>query len=137
MAVRGSKDKTGLVLTFTPGVWGVFLRGTQNGEFDAIWLPSWLEGTSCVCDCMSSRGSFTEGRLAHRIAIEVGCRAQPAPWQAQLRAWMAMVWGSPTCVLQRSAGDPMHLGPGRTAAFIRQVLNAGSYVVCHDTLYIW
>jgi hypothetical protein len=28
----------------------------------------------------------------------------------------------------------MHLGPDRTAAFIRQVLDAGSYVVCHDTL---
>lgn len=28
----------------------------------------------------------------------------------------------------------MHLGPERTTAFIRQVLNAGSYVVCHDTL---
>ena len=28
----------------------------------------------------------------------------------------------------------MHLGPERTAAFIRQVLAAGSYVVCHDTL---
>ena len=28
----------------------------------------------------------------------------------------------------------MHLGPERTAAFIRQVLGAGSYVVCHETL---
>jgi hypothetical protein len=37
-----------------------------------------------------------------------------------------------TCILRR--GDPMHLGPERTAAFIRQVLDAGSYVVCHDTL---
>src|SRR6185437_16047846 len=31
-------------------------------------------------------------------------------------------------------GDPMHLGPERTAEFIRQVLDAGSYIVCHDTL---
>ena len=38
----------------------------------------------------------------------------------------------PTCILR--PGDPMHLGPERTAAFIRQVLDAGSYVVCHDTL---
>ena len=38
----------------------------------------------------------------------------------------------PTCILR--AGDPMHLGPDRTAAFIRHVLDAGSYVVCHDTL---
>ena len=38
----------------------------------------------------------------------------------------------PTCILR--PGDPMHLGPDRTAAFIRQVLDAGSYVVCHDTL---
>jgi hypothetical protein len=38
----------------------------------------------------------------------------------------------PTCILR--AGDPMHLGPERTAAFIRQVLDVGSYVVCHDTL---
>jgi len=28
----------------------------------------------------------------------------------------------------------MYLGPERTAAFIRQVLAAGSYVVCHQTL---
>jgi hypothetical protein len=28
----------------------------------------------------------------------------------------------------------MHLGRERTAAFIRQVLDAGSYVVCHQTL---
>jgi hypothetical protein len=28
----------------------------------------------------------------------------------------------------------MYLGPERTAAFIRQVLDAGSYVVCHQTL---
>ena len=38
----------------------------------------------------------------------------------------------PTCILR--PGDPMHLGPERTTAFIRQVLDAGSYVVCHDTL---
>jgi hypothetical protein len=38
----------------------------------------------------------------------------------------------PTCILR--PGDPMYLGPERTAAFIRQVLDAGSYVVCHDTL---
>jgi hypothetical protein len=37
-----------------------------------------------------------------------------------------------TCILR--PGDLMHLGPGRTAAFIRQVLDNGSYVVCHDTL---
>jgi hypothetical protein len=37
-----------------------------------------------------------------------------------------------TCILH--PGDLMHLGPGRTAAFIRQVLDAGSYVVCHATL---
>ena len=37
-----------------------------------------------------------------------------------------------TCIL--SPGDPMHLGPERTAAFIRQVLAERSYVVCHDTL---
>ena len=38
----------------------------------------------------------------------------------------------PTCILR--GGDPMYLGPDRTAAFLRQVLDAGSYVVCHDTL---
>jgi hypothetical protein len=38
----------------------------------------------------------------------------------------------PTCILR--AGDPMHLGPDRTAAFVRHVLDADSYVVCHDTL---
>jgi len=37
-----------------------------------------------------------------------------------------------TCIL--SPGDPMHLGPERTAAFIRQVLAERSYVPCHDTL---
>jgi hypothetical protein len=36
--------------------------------------------------------------------------------------------------LYPAPGDPMHLGPGRTAAFIWQVLDADSYVVCHDTL---
>jgi hypothetical protein len=38
----------------------------------------------------------------------------------------------PTCILR--PGDPMHLGAGRTAAFIRHALDAGSYVVCHETL---
>jgi hypothetical protein len=28
----------------------------------------------------------------------------------------------------------MHLGPERTAAFIRHALDAGFYVVCHETL---
>jgi hypothetical protein len=37
-----------------------------------------------------------------------------------------------TCILH--PGDRMHLGPERTAAFIRNVLAAGSYVVCHQTL---
>ena len=37
-----------------------------------------------------------------------------------------------TCILR--PGDPMHLGPEQTATFIRQVLAAGSYVVCHQTL---
>jgi hypothetical protein len=38
----------------------------------------------------------------------------------------------PTCVLR--PGDPMNLGPERTAALIRRAIAAGSYVVCHDTL---
>ena len=38
----------------------------------------------------------------------------------------------PTCILR--PGDPMHLGAERTAAFIRHALDAGSYVVCHETL---
>lgn len=37
-----------------------------------------------------------------------------------------------TCILRPD--DPMFLGPERTAAFIRQVLDAGAYVVCHQTL---
>ena len=37
-----------------------------------------------------------------------------------------------TCILR--PGDPMYLGPERTAAFIRHALDAGSYVVCHQTL---
>jgi len=37
-----------------------------------------------------------------------------------------------TCILR--PGDLIHLGPGRTAAFIQQALDAGSYVVCHETL---
>jgi hypothetical protein len=41
---------------------------------------------------------------------------------------------APLDKVQRSPGDPMRLGAERTAAFIRQVLAAGSYVVCHDTL---
>ena len=31
-------------------------------------------------------------------------------------------------------GDRMHLGAEHTAAFVRQALDAGSYVVCHQTL---
>lgn len=34
-----------------------------------------------------------------------------------------------TCILRH--GDLMHLGPARTTAFVRAVLDAGSYVVCH------
>jgi hypothetical protein len=34
-----------------------------------------------------------------------------------------------TCILR--TGDPTHLGPQHTAEFIRQALDAGSYVVCH------
>jgi hypothetical protein len=37
-----------------------------------------------------------------------------------------------TCILR--PGDPMHLGAERTAAFIRHALDAGSYVVCYETL---
>ncbi len=51
-----------------------------------------------------------------------------------MRAWMTMVWGMPTCVVQRRPGDKMHLGPEQTAAFVRQVLAEGTYVVCHQTL---
>jgi Domain of unknown function (DUF4314) len=38
-----------------------------------------------------------------------------------------------TCILR--PGDLMHLGPGRTAAFIQQALDAGSYVVCETLTY--
>ena len=37
-----------------------------------------------------------------------------------------------TCILR--SGDKMHLGPEQTAAFVRQVLAEGTYVVCHQTL---
>jgi hypothetical protein len=37
-----------------------------------------------------------------------------------------------TCILR--PGDKMYLGPERTAAFVRQVLAEGTYVVCHQTL---
>jgi len=37
-----------------------------------------------------------------------------------------------TCILR--PGDHMHLGTEHTAAFVRQALDAGSYVVCHQTL---
>ena len=37
-----------------------------------------------------------------------------------------------TCILRH--GDRMHLGAEHTAAFVRQALDAGSYVVCHQTL---
>jgi hypothetical protein len=37
-----------------------------------------------------------------------------------------------TCLLR--PGDPMYLGPEHTGAFIRHALDAGSYVVCHQTL---
>jgi hypothetical protein len=38
----------------------------------------------------------------------------------------------PTCILR--PGDQMFLGTERTAAFVRHALDAGSYVVCHETL---
>jgi Domain of unknown function (DUF397) len=34
--VRDSKDKTGPVLTFTPGEWAAFIGGVRNGEFDRL-----------------------------------------------------------------------------------------------------
>jgi hypothetical protein len=37
-----------------------------------------------------------------------------------------------TCILR--PGDKMYLGPEQTAAFVRQVLSEGTYVVCHQTL---
>ena len=37
-----------------------------------------------------------------------------------------------TCILRH--GDKMHLGAEHTAAFVRQALDEGSYVVCHQTL---
>jgi len=37
-----------------------------------------------------------------------------------------------TCILR--PGDKMHLGPEQTAAFVRQVLAEGTYVICHQTL---
>ena len=37
-----------------------------------------------------------------------------------------------TCILR--PGDKMHLGPQHTAAFVRQALAEGTYVVCHQTL---
>lgn len=37
-----------------------------------------------------------------------------------------------TCILR--PGDKMHLGPEHTAAFVRQALAEGTYVVCHQTL---
>jgi hypothetical protein len=37
-----------------------------------------------------------------------------------------------TCILRH--GDKMHLGAEHTARFVRQALDAGTYVVCHQTL---
>lgn len=36
-----------------------------------------------------------------------------------------------TCILR--PGDKMHLGPQHTARFIRQALDRGTYVICHQT----
>jgi hypothetical protein len=41
---------------------------------------------------------------------------------------------APLDKVQRSPGDKMYLGPEQTAAFVRQVLAEGTYVVCHQTL---
>ena len=32
--VRDSKNRTGAILTFTPGEWDAFLDGAKKGEFD-------------------------------------------------------------------------------------------------------
>jgi hypothetical protein len=37
-----------------------------------------------------------------------------------------------TCILRH--GDKMHLGPQHTAEFVRQALDRGTFVVCHQTL---
>jgi hypothetical protein len=37
-----------------------------------------------------------------------------------------------TCILR--PGDRMYLGPERTVEFVRQVLDQGTYVICHQTL---
>lgn len=34
LVVRDSKDKSGLVLSFTPGEWAAFLGGVKDGEFE-------------------------------------------------------------------------------------------------------
>jgi hypothetical protein len=88
-------------------------------------------------------------RLAPGAADETGDGAEPedfgdpddgeaAPdWRQDISdpaAGLSRLLSEPcgTCIL--SPGDPMHLGPERTAAFIRQVLAERSYVVCHNTL---
>lgn len=34
VGVRDSKDRSGPVLTFTPGEWSAFVAGVRDGEFD-------------------------------------------------------------------------------------------------------
>jgi hypothetical protein len=36
VAVRDSKDREGLVLTFTPNEWIAFIQGARSGEFDLV-----------------------------------------------------------------------------------------------------
>ena len=89
-------------------------------------------------------------RLARRLATGTGDETEdedgPEPWDGEpAPGWQRQDISDPatglsrllsercqTCILR--SGDPMHLGPERTAGFIRQALDAGSYVVCHGTL---
>jgi len=42
--------------------------------------------------------------------------------------------GTRACVVQRSAGNPMSLAPGRLRDLVEQARTEGSFIICHETL---
>jgi hypothetical protein len=83
----------------------------------------WLEAARLARRRLEASGSRTAG--------EAGDRPQditdPATGLSRLLSERCS-----TCILRH--GDKMHLGAEHTARFVRQALDTGTYVVCHQTL---
>jgi hypothetical protein len=113
-----------------PQITGLFempgLDGRQDYDRDSLAAAReefWREAARLARRRLQASGSRTAG--------EDGNQRQditdPATGLSRLLAERCS-----TCILR--PGDKMHLGAEHTARFVRQALDAGSYVVCHQTL---